>query len=194
MPKAEFRIDNIPKVSRALKKKQKLYKQGMQEDIGEFLDLVRRVAGEEIMIAPKGKTFFERRKVRSTPGKLTVRTGRMRYLLKQDLKASWSGKGKILYKKNTSAFKMQARVIKKNKVDSGFIATIRIYISNIPNKVSYIGSGRRKMPAVTKLTLKMRFSWEYRGRPYLHPASVKKLNVLRYKIQSNIDMYLGGVV
>jgi hypothetical protein len=189
---AEFSV-KYKKTQAALRKKQKAFRGQAQEDLGEFLDEVRKNAADEIMLTVAGGTYFERMKVKSRPGKLTSRTGRMRYLLKEK-KGSWKGKGRITYKKDTSAFKMMAKVIRTNKVDKGFIATIKVFISSIPSKVAWVGAGKRKMPYATKRTLKMRFSWEYRGRPVFHPAAKMKLNQLRYKLQLDIDNYLGGVL
>jgi len=190
---AEFEIRGIKKTQAALKKRIKIYRGQTQEDLGEFLDFVRNMAADEIMLKAPGSTYFERSKIPSKPGKLTSRTGRMRYLLKEK-KGTWSGKGRVTYKKETSAFKMMAKVVRVGKVDKGFVATIRVFIKTIPHRVAWTGSGKRRMPYATKRTLKMRFSWEYRGRPVLLPAAKMRLNRLRNQLQMNIDTYLGGVL
>lgn len=199
-----FKIEGIPKASKELRKRQKDYRKRAQIVLGEFLDEVRKGAIHSIIPNVTGEThpYYAKRGPKgqkSTPGKLTSRTGKMIWLLGEQFHKKFTGVGGILYKKNTAAFKLQVRTIRSQKVDRGFIATIRIYISYVPPQIRKIDSGReRKLPKESKLTLKMRFLWEtgIRGnkRIYMAPSAKRKFNKLRSNLKIVINSKLGGVL
>lgn len=200
MASGDFTLLNAKIAVKELQKRRKALRAEIQEKMGSFMDFVRAdAADKEIISNSTGhRNPWKARKLQpSVPGRLTSRTGKMKHLLKQDLGTPWNGRGRLTYKKDTSAFKMLVRVVRVKEADKDFLATIRVYISDIPSAVAETGDKGWRMPVETKLTLKMRFIWETRQgnkRPYMAPSAKRNLQKLYMWVQDAYDRKMGGVV
>jgi len=164
---------------RNIKREKKLIRRVIQIEIAKWLDTVKVGAKKELIQNASGSRvpYIARKKQPSTGGKLTSRTGKLRYMLGEEPIGSWSGS--ILYKKTTSSFKMQVKA-----GDDIFTGTIRSYISSINSSMFETNAGGgKKMPTESKATLMARLSWEFRGRPYLKPSAKKRMKNLEKEIQ-----------
>jgi len=196
---AGFELLNEEIAIKELKRRRVAFRKTMQVRMGLFIDLVRREAADLEMIKNTTGTrnpSVARKKQPATPGRLTNRTGKLKHMLKEDTYGGWSGRGRITYKKDTSALKLLVKVIRVNDVDKGFVATVRVHISSIPSVLSDTGGKGYRMPIESKKTLRMRFNWETRSgkRPYMDPAAKRNLVKMTQWAQVAADRDLGGTI
>ena len=202
MAEAVFEILGIPKTRKELKKRLRNYREGMQDVLAFWLDLIRRQAANSFIIKNTTGEVNPRRAralQKTHPTKLTHRTGKMRHLLLQDSNAKsggWATKGHILFKKQTSAFKMQIRTIRAKKADIGFLATIRVFITAVPAQVASVGGGSRSMPRESKKTIRARFMWELGiggvKRPYFAPAAQRSMSKITVLLKKELNKKITG--
>jgi len=108
----------------------------------------------------------------STPGRLTSRTCKLKYMLgydihKNDYLYGWDKKwNNILQKEETIGLKGQIREMRKS-TELAYIGTYRVFV-----KEHYIlMSTMFGMPQETLKSLAMRFQQEYMGRPIFAPVT-----------------------
>jgi hypothetical protein len=153
------------------------HKKAMQKGIASAMVKTRLRAAKYLI--PNTTSFKNPYKARkeqaSTPGRLTSRTGKLKYMLEgkridlQPLRR-WKGLGNKLYKERTPGLLGQVRTIKTAKNYYSFEGTYRVKISNDQR----LFSTRSKMPQESTRTLAIRFNWETgirgKSRPIFSPV------------------------
>ena len=115
------------------------------------------------------------RKQPSTAGRLTSRTGKLKYMLRNSTGSGstlkgWTGFGSINAKQQSVAFKTQIKAQRISGKREIYTGTIRVYVTGD----SYLFNTKGGMPRESLRTLAIRFNWEtgIRGstRPIFKPA------------------------
>jgi len=155
-------------VLKSLKQVRKESRVGFQESIGYSLTRARLRASEYIIKNTTG-TFNPSqayKKQPSTPGRLTSRTGKLAYMLKQGASVSnplksWKNVGNILLKEDTVGLKGLVRAQRDVTGSESYIGSYRIFIrgNGVTERSGHI-PGKGYMPKATKQQLRLRFMWE----------------------------------
>ncbi|MHA1790279.1 MAG: hypothetical protein ACTSXT_13785 [Candidatus Helarchaeota archaeon] len=192
----KIKIEGIKETEKKLKKNNKKFAILMQMDIGEHLDRVRKGAAD-LMIANTAGTpnpYRARKKQPSIPGKLTVRTGKWKYLLRWD-KSHLTRIGRIIAKKETPALRMKVRNVKLNGIRNRlFEGTIKAEVKNIggmPYQVGTTGGKDRMMPRETKKTIEARALHEFKGRKIFEPSNNRNIPRLIREVKKDIFFAYG---
>lgn len=192
------KLVNAKVVAADLKRKQKEYDTQMKKFVASYLDQTRNAAAIQV-IRPNTtgilNPFYARKRQPNHPTRLTHRTGKMGWALKEkvskDPSKFWGSFNKALTKLNTSALKLLVRKVKKGDIDE-YLGTIRVDVSSMPGKLTTTAMG---MPMETMRTIRMRFLWEtgIRGkrRPYMNPAARMVLRQLGNVIDERILLLWG---
>lgn len=167
----------------ALNRTMKAHRIAIQKGIAAALTKTRFRAEEHIIKSTarfkSGNIMYNPRWARAqqptTPGRLTSRTGKLKYMLRNMVSMGnplrgWVGFGKTLAKQKSIAFLSQVRAIKTALGYESYVGTIRVYISGHPT----LFETTRGQPQESLKTLAVRFQWEYgiRGerRPIFAPV------------------------
>lgn len=129
---------------------------------------------------PRGAAYRQH----TTPGRLTSRTGKIRYMLRNKLGGSslrgWKGWGRINVKHKSIALLTQIKAERLTGKTERYIGTVRVKIARMDAYLSSTSGGR---PRESLRTLAVRFNWEtgIRGqrRPFFEPASKATLFDMR---------------
>lgn len=164
---------NAREVVREFKQISKDYTIKIQQALSEIIDDIRKEAAE-VHIIPNDtgqlNPYRARKKQPSTDGRLTSRTGKLKYMLLHKIdKNNWKGFGKTLVKHDSSGLKGQIRRKRINVAEEHYEGTLRVWVTMDGRLTStYMG-----MPTESTRTLAMRFMWEYRNprRPFIEPAA-----------------------
>jgi hypothetical protein len=177
-------VIGISEVQQSLKELQAEHDKNIKESIAITMVNTRYTAGESPVMIPNRTGTYNPRKARkkqpSVPGKITVRTGKLRYMLQHKTKGrmnlldrnalrGWVGSGR-LYKEETVALKGLIRTLPL-KTETEHIGTYKV---NVDSGNGTLFSRFGGAPQETLRTLRMRFLWEtgIRGnkRPFFAPA------------------------
>ena len=196
------------------KKRQKKYKMAVQHSLALYMDLVRTTAARDFIIDNTTgflNPFMARKVQPAHPTKLTSRTGKLRWALREkaskDPTREWKGFGRKTVKLDTAALKLLVRVVESGGADS-YLGTMRISINYLTGPLTSVGTaptfddaGKEKtkgfkpkwMPRETKQTIRARFFHELgirgRRRQFIDPAARM---VLR-KLDNVIDTRIGKI-
>ena len=168
--------------------------------VAKSIDKVRAQAAKDEIIANETgyrNPYFARMSQPNTAGRLTERTGKMIKLLEEDLHEPFDGG--VVRDKRTTAFRIRAYKSPASASSSYFRGQLRLEVSDVlPNWVLNQGKHPRKgepsfdvMPKESPLTVKFRFLWENRGRPYLLPAVEKLYPQIITEAQQMVDSLIG---
>lgn len=169
---------NAKKAIKVLKSTNKKYRYPMQNAIGELMDEIRLKAAEDEIIANTTDSInpYKARKLQpSTPGRLTSRTGKLVWALKQSTQYPGLGfAGNLRKKKKTALFEETIARDVKSRIEE-YKAVIRFSFTSHGRLLS---KGQRsvedkRMPEEDERSFYFRVLWEKRGRPFLEPAAKK---------------------
>ena len=177
----------------AINKVMKQHQIAMQMGIAAALTRTRLRAEEYVI--PNTTTYVNTRWARkeqaSTPGRLTSRTGKLKYMLRHkassgNLLKNWKGFGNILVKERSVALMGQVKMQKLTISTHQYVGTYRVNV--LGN--GHLFSTSRKRPQESLKTLAIRFQWEYgiRGekRPIFSPVSKQAdFDLRKYVEQKN---------
>lgn len=181
---------NIKQVTRDLNRVNKAYKQLMQRSIAETINEIRLDAHDnQIIDNNTGITnpYRARKRQPTTPGKLTSRTGKLKYMLRDRVDRivptkGWKGFGKKLVKHKSAGLHGLIRRVERGNFKEEYRGTLRVWI-RANARLYYTGTGKRgavnKMPRETPRSLALRFMWDWapgglKGqgrRPFISPAA-----------------------
>lgn len=179
----------------------RMYKRMFFTAIATWMDAVRYNAGNTELIQSKFPHILNpsvlKRLQKSTAGKLTVRTGKLKFMLTQWLKSSSDfGKhysGTTIYKMIGAGIAIRIRAIQTG-LSQAFVGEIRVEITQHGRLFSRgdTRSVNTRMPQENTRTLALRFNWDRSAikgggkRPFLTPASEKQYLNLRYLAESRL--------
>lgn len=197
---------NFKKKRKRMTKADKEFGLYMQIAFAKHLDAIRKKA-PDFMIQRKYRDIYNPRilyrRQKPKSGRITVRTAKMRYLLKYNTDDSgWTGYGKVLYKKQTPALQEIVRNNAVNKVrNREFEGRINIRVTSIPYKVAWRGRVRKLangrsdfsqwMPKENRKTIEERFKHERKGRPLLAKSHKKLKNDFKQDIRRALLLAYG---
>jgi len=171
---------NYREVSKDLDKAIKRYRYLTQLDTATLLEIARAKASDEIIPNTTGSRnpYYARKVQPPTTGKLTSRTGKLKYMMEDksnpsNIKKYWKGFGKNIAKVSTAGLYGSVKVdrVTRGSKNEEYDAEWRTDISN-KQQLFWIGDTKKRE---TKRTLVMRFMWENKGRPMFKPIQ-KQLN------------------
>lgn len=186
---------NYRAVKKDLDRVQKEFQELFQRGIASTLTQIRLDAIKEIIPNTTGikNPYRARNKQPCTPGKLTERTGKLNYMLRQRANKAnptkyWTGFGKKLVRHKSAGIEGMIRRYDYGDYRESYRGTLRVSI-NMNSRLSFTGWGKRgsrdKMPRESPKTLALRFKHDYsptgirtsERRPFISPAAQKnKIN------------------
>lgn len=160
----------------------KQFRPAFQHAIGYWMDMVRDIAAKQQLIPNRTgylNPYRARQAQPSTSGRLTNRTGKMKYMLAYDVIGGgyglgYSGYSMILFRKRTKFLNIMVRATDRANVES-YEGTIRATIQAPDSYVFRRGNlsdPYQRMPKETPDTLAKRFNWENKDRKYMEPAAL----------------------
>lgn len=195
-------VINLKENLKALDKIKEDKEKNTREAIAVVMTHTRYMAGEDpILIADRTgetRTSKQRKKQPSVPGKLTSRTGKLKFMLQykatgkfaltgDEILSKWKG-SKVLFKENTIALKGLIRTMYM-KEGTEYLGTYKVQVE--PHHTLFRRYGG--MPLETMRTLRMRFNWEtgIRGskRPVFKPAAEGALTKLKRSMEARANIY-----
>jgi len=210
---AGIEIVGATRLNRILRRQQKEYQKEMQESVAMFIDATRLTAAEKFIIDSHFPSILNPRILRqrqpSRPGKLTSRTGKLKWMLKEKAdpvnpKSKWTGFGNKLTKNKTAMLNNLVRYNKEGATSRGVTNAKDEYEGTTRFKFNYMHERMRStgisfdvnpfkwMPRETAKTLRFRFVHEFRGREFMHPAARLMLRKLENKINRDIGRIWSG--
>ena len=208
MASSGIEIVGANRLRRILRDQQKAYQKEMQESLAMFIDATRLTAADKFIIDSQFPSILNprilSRRQKSQAGKLTSRTGKLRWMLKENANplnpsAKWSPFGNRLTRNKTA---MLANLIRYKKEGTSsrasgtqsedeYEGTTRFKFHYMHQRMRNTGTPFgvnpfRWMPRETVKTLRFRFVHEFRGREFIHPAARLMLRKLENKINRDI--------
>ena len=176
----------------AINKVMKQHNAAMQMGIAMTLTKTRLDAEKHVIpnTTPYVNPRWARRKQPSTPGRLTSRTGKLKYMLRNkasysNLLKEWKGFGHILVKERSVALMGQVKKQKLTVSTNQYVGTYRV---NVLSNAQLFNTHRGR-PQESLKTLAIRFQWEYgiRGekRPIFKPVFQMQQDLKKYVEQKN---------
>ncbi len=173
---------NIKQVQAHNRAVMKLHRIAVQKGMAAALTRTRLRAESYILDNDTGirNPYMANKYQAPTPGRLTSRTGKLKYMLKYgaDLNnplKSWKNFGSILCNEDTVALKGLIRAKRTSATTEQYVGTYRVSVQRHGRLFSTGSKGRFSMPQESVKTLAMRFMWEtgIRGqkRPIFEPVS-----------------------
>ncbi len=194
-------------MSKELKEKNKEYIRGLRTSVARILDLTRQIAAEEMIIknstgsiSPSKATALQP----STPGRLTSRTGKLAWSVRQKIAANpetfWEGFNRKLAKIDLPVMKGNVRTKGNRKIVDfvdGSLSLKRAGQVTMSGRLSNRGAKSvGYMPKETGQTMRMRYIWEFASlkgsggkRQFMDPAA----KIAMRKFNSVFDVWAGKV-
>lgn len=187
------------KIKSSLSKINKDYRIGMQEAMAFAMVNTRLKAHDNIIKNVTGyiSPYMAYKEQTATPGRLTSRTGKLRYMLrnkasKSNPLSSWTKAGTKLMRENTVALKGLIRAFPNTGLGAEeYEGTYRVYITG--DGYLFSANPKRRVPPETKRTLRMRFMWETGIRGQKRPIFAPVINEAEYDFRKRAEMRLNQV-
>ncbi len=195
---------NVKGMSREVKKKNNLHRIELRRSVAQYLDLVRLNSAEEQIIANTTGTlnpYNASKKQPSTPGRLTSRTGKLRWTLRQKLAQNpeiyWSGMKRKIAKLDLPVLALTVR----DKGPKGVLTHVEGSLKvKSTGKISMSGRMSNRgsksvgwMPKENSGSMRMRYVWNYAAlkgtgrRNFIDPAAKATLRKLNHIFDTNVS-------